>query len=425
MNTATTDTAIISTDVTEAPDGQRRRRRRSRSSSRRRRTNPVLAFSSRQLLAHLPWVGGAVALAFIATGLQLDREARKTPSVARFVPEPFRAFAEAERTSAALASENNAMALEAGRQLLERMPVPAEHLSLYARAALANKDTASAEQAVLLAAPRGWRDPFVQNILVRGALAGGEVQIAADRAAAMLAAQNGSDGFDRPLLTEILARPDLREAFGRRLATMPLLPERFANVGPMVLPPMQYADTMAYMFTAGGKVDCVPLAGVARNMMIGGQPGAAERLWTGACVPPRSQHAGSIAFNEPVSDGVLGPFDWEYPPHPDLTFGVRGQGGARIMDFHNANPGILPIAVRYVALPAGNHRIGLVRRSGPDGPVLRVQCIRSDGKPAAFSRANLAQGPVEFVAGGDCAVQRLELAASALTSGKGVALKVQ
>ncbi|MAY20103.1 MAG: hypothetical protein CL955_05750, partial [Erythrobacteraceae bacterium] len=69
-------------------------------------------------------------IAIVTAGLQLDRQARKTPAMAQSVPEIVRSSAQLPVAAGALSSDNPQYALAEAERLIRRRPMPAEHLRL-------------------------------------------------------------------------------------------------------------------------------------------------------------------------------------------------------------------------------------------------------------------------------------------------------
>ncbi|MDJ0641449.1 MAG: hypothetical protein QNJ15_01400 [Erythrobacter sp.] len=138
------------------------------------------------MIARLFWIAALLAIAFVTGSAQLDRQARVSPPLATIVPEPFRAFAQAQIASAAIVGDNSALALAEAERLVRRRPVPAQHMRLLANAQFMAEQTEQSAVTVQLAARRGWRDILSQQAMLELALAAGDEAEAARRFAALL-----------------------------------------------------------------------------------------------------------------------------------------------------------------------------------------------------------------------------------------------
>ena len=109
------------------------------------------------------WISLMVILALLASGAQLDRQSRRNPMLAPLVPSMFRSFAQARQVISTVRSAEPAEALKAAELLVQRRPIPAEHLSLLAIAKARSGDNANAMLLLQMAAQRGWRDSIAQQ----------------------------------------------------------------------------------------------------------------------------------------------------------------------------------------------------------------------------------------------------------------------
>ncbi|MEO1488013.1 MAG: hypothetical protein AAFR88_01075 [Pseudomonadota bacterium] len=126
-------------------------------------------------------------------GLQLDRQSAASPALASSVPEPFRAFAQARLTAAAIREGSPQLALAEAEKLVIRRPVPSQSMRLVAIAQYGSGDAEAGLLSIQIAAQRGWRDRTAQEMMLRLAMAAGDWPEAALRYAALLANNEVSD----------------------------------------------------------------------------------------------------------------------------------------------------------------------------------------------------------------------------------------
>lgn len=157
------------------------------------------------------WILFIVALAFCTAGAQLDRAARREPSLATIVPPPFRMFAQERITMATVRSASPETALTETRSLIERSPLPAEHLTFLAIARERSGDRNGSGEMIQRAALRGWRDPIAQQAMFEIALASGDHAEATRRLAALLGLQEDQAPV-KEMAERLLSQPAGREA---------------------------------------------------------------------------------------------------------------------------------------------------------------------------------------------------------------------
>ena len=137
------------------------------------------------MIGRLTWFAALLGIAVVAVGVQLDRQARKTPELAVQVPEIFRSSAQPRVTALAINSGVPGAGVEEAQKLLRRRPMPARHLRLLAQAHFAAGDNEASALAIQYAAQRGWRDSLSQEAMMQIALAAGDRSEAARRYAAL------------------------------------------------------------------------------------------------------------------------------------------------------------------------------------------------------------------------------------------------
>ncbi|MEP0391098.1 MAG: hypothetical protein ABJ205_12030 [Erythrobacter sp.] len=137
------------------------------------------------MIGRVIWFALLIGAAVITIGVQLDREARKTPALALEVPEPFRSGAQPRIVALAIDAGASEMAVSQAQKLVRRRPVPARHLRLLAQAQFTAGDNEASGLAIQYAAQRGWRDPLAQEAMMQIALAASNRSEAARRFAAL------------------------------------------------------------------------------------------------------------------------------------------------------------------------------------------------------------------------------------------------
>jgi hypothetical protein len=165
----------------------------------------------------LAWRLLLAAIALVAVFAQLDRASARRPQLAPLVPAPFRSFAQPSIAMAAAVSADPAGARAEARRLVQRRPLPAEHLFVLALADLRTGDTGGYARAFQRATTRGWRSVPIQQAAARAALAQGDADAAANRIAALWAL-DASDPALHDLTRVLLANERGRRVFAARLA---------------------------------------------------------------------------------------------------------------------------------------------------------------------------------------------------------------
>ncbi len=374
----------------------------------------------------LLWYALLVVTGLVTAGVQLDRDARRNAAVADWVPAPFRAFALERIALAESQAGLTDKALRDAAKLVVRRPIPAEHLSILAIAAAKGGEDKLAVDAVLLSAQRGWREQFVQNLIVQLAIQAGNWNVATERLAALWITDMGNPEVYR-LTREVLQAPEARDAFGARMADYKdYWPEYFLIMSSNELEPAVYADTIRKAIAAGAQFDCNRLADRARRFVSQGRPDFGRELWSGPCVPNPGEDIGDFGFSPTQADGPTGPFDWSYLTDAGVTAELRKSDGAWVIDYRNSEPIMKAIARRYANLAAGSHTAELSSEQaiGTDSRalLLRVQCINAGGKIRLLLLEGRGRIPFE-VPGEACASQLFTILASR-GKGKGVRFSV-
>ncbi len=151
------------------------------------------------MIGRIIWWTMLAATAFVTAALQVDKQAEAAPALSPLVPAPLRDFAQTQIAAQAAAGDDPAGALAEAQLLVQRRPLPAEYLALLA---VAQAKAGQADQSGLtiqIAGQRGWREPLVQEAVLRIALNAGDRAEAARRYAALFLRAETPDA----LLTEL------------------------------------------------------------------------------------------------------------------------------------------------------------------------------------------------------------------------------
>ncbi len=186
-------------------------------------------------MIRIAWPLLLIAIGALAAMVQLDRQARYSPDLARLVPVYMGGFARYHRAARSLEQGDLENGVREAEQLVANRPIPAENLRLYAQAQLLAGDEEEAARAFQMAARRGWREPMAQEVQLRLAWAAGDAAEAGRRLAALWAISP-----DKAKLAElaqlVLENPEGRASFAQILADSPRWNRRFAALGPSILP---------------------------------------------------------------------------------------------------------------------------------------------------------------------------------------------
>lgn len=203
------------------------------------------------------WISLMVILALLASGAQLDRQSRRNPMLAPLVPSMFRSFAQARQVISTVRSAEPAEALKAAELLVQRRPIPAEHLSLLAIAKARSGDNANAMLLLQMAAQRGWRDSIAQQSMFGIAFNAGDMAEASRRLAALW----GIGERQMPLAAstaKVLATPEGRKAMAAAMSTNGRWINAFLTESE-AMPPHHLAQTIAMASAKGAHLNCAAL----------------------------------------------------------------------------------------------------------------------------------------------------------------------
>lgn len=385
--------------------------------SRAHQDEPAIALARPGLPARVAWGALALVAAVVAGGVQLDRQARESLSIARQVPAPFAGYALETMARDAYREGDNARGLELSKTLITRRPEPAESLGLLSNGFLAAGDEGKALSALLLSAERGWRDRFTQHLMVSAGLQSGDYDVAAQRLIALW--REGDRGeATQGLSRAVFADPAGLAAFENQISgSEQYWATDFLFWAGDNLTGTTVASLARAMGRGGAQVGCSSLSVKTVQMVRYGKPAGAMGIWNSLCAQGKAGAPGDFAFRE--VEGLKGPFDWRFPDEAGLEtwFEAQGEGKAArsVLRFENSVPLRKIFANRPAMLAAGQHRVAVrMERDDPRAsrPLqLQVRCFRDDGSFGATQQLDLpVDGAVEFALPDQaCATQDLAL----------------
>jgi hypothetical protein len=231
------------------------------------------------MIGRIIWWTMLAATAFVTAALQVDKQAEAAPALSPLVPAPLRDFAQTQIAAQAAAGDDPAGALAEAQLLVQRRPLPAEYLALLA---VAQAKAGQADQSGLtiqIAGQRGWREPLVQEAVLRIALNAGDRAEAARRYAALflraetpdaLLTELGPQVFDAPAGPGEATLIDI-VAGGERWHS------QFLRRGALVMPPAAFSAVTRAVAERGARFDCAELARAAK-VIKRRDPAAAQSL---------------------------------------------------------------------------------------------------------------------------------------------------
>lgn len=223
------------------------------------------------MIGAIVWRAALLALALVAIGVHLDRAVLRTPILAQSVPEAFRGSAQPRVAQNAFASGDATLALAEAERLVQRRPLPAEHLRFLAQAQFAAGETDQSVLTIQYAAQRGWRDPLAQESLLRLALDAGDGDEAARRFTALFLRRDTEDALLTELAPAVLGEPqgEGRKTFVAIFAGAKRWQSRFLSRGARVISPDVFADIMVAASDQGARFECASLRQLASQIKAG------------------------------------------------------------------------------------------------------------------------------------------------------------
>lgn len=220
------------------------------------------------MIGRVIWVAALLGIAGVTAGLQLDREADASPTLAPLVPETFRSYAQAHIAAEAIKAGDDPKALAAATELIRRRPLPAENLTLLAAAQAKAGKVNEAGLAIQLAAQRGWREPAAQETMLRLALAAGDRAEAGRRYGALLRREETPDALLIDLGPQVFAGAGSagRTSLAAIIAGAERWHDMFMQRGARVMPADAFAEVVATATTRGARFDCETLRFAANGV---------------------------------------------------------------------------------------------------------------------------------------------------------------
>ncbi len=231
------------------------------------------------MIGRIVWFAALIAVAMVTIGVQLDRQARVTPTLAAAVPEPFRAFAQARIASSAVIGDDPALALQETKRLVARRPVPAEHIRLLANAQFKAEQFDEGAVTVQIAAQRGWRDTLAQQAMLELALAAGDGAEAARRYAALMLNSETENALLTELGSRTFSEPDgaARTTFAEIVNGGERWHEFFLRRGARVMPTDAFIEIVNKAKAQGSRFNCQAITQTAKQM-ANSDPASSEQL---------------------------------------------------------------------------------------------------------------------------------------------------
>lgn len=220
------------------------------------------------MIWRLVWLGLIAAVAIITAQLQFDRQAARQPEFTEWVIAPFRSEAQAAVTANALREKDADHALVEARRLMQRRPIPSEHLTMLAVAHAKGGDNNTAAIAIDAASRRGWRDMIAQESKARLALADGDIAEAARRFNALMLLGSQNDALLIELADQIFADPASpgHEALVAVVSGTDRWHRLFLNRGQRVLPKEVFVRVIRESSERGIRFDCTALNRAGKAM---------------------------------------------------------------------------------------------------------------------------------------------------------------
>lgn len=303
-----------------------------------------------------------------------------------------------------------------------RAALAADPLHPYASGALTlalaqGGDAQAAQDAATVAAPNGWRDPVIQKLVARGALATDDVKVAAERADAMARLRPAEAPLPEELAL-IERAPGGGAALAGRLAVNPSWAAPYLR-SVATLPGAEAAARLAVLTQArneGMIADCAVIGETAEALVGGDRTPEALALWGGlGCGDVREGNLSAAAggFEEPRdARAFVTRLRWHLATDGRVNAVIEpGQAGGSVARVESSAAITVVALERVIARPAGRYALRW-RAIGPDGAAPRdhavvVECL--DGRRLSGSAARAPGGYAAPVAIAGCAAQRVRV----------------
>jgi hypothetical protein len=301
------------------------------------------------------------AVAAVANGL--DRISERVPALERVVPAPFRAHADRSAAETALTRNDSSWALASARAAVSSDPVDPDATPLLGSALLLANKPSDAEKAFRIAARFGWRNLATQAYWYQAALNAGAMDVAVDRADALLRT-HPQRFLTEDLLKPVESDPRGRELWAQRLQENPPWLADYLTIDDDT-PDDMVGRRLAVLTTADAErhpLGCDRVASFTRVLLARGRRSDAEALWNNHC--PSQKVTGYISdpdFTRTISHRGAGlPFSWESPVSGDvLVTSASSDGKGQGLTLSNTASSTHLALMQSVSFPPGSYRIRL------------------------------------------------------------------
>lgn len=362
----------------------------------------------------LLWATAALATVYtmLAGGIAIDRASVTRPELAAWVPAPFRQHALAVAAQELTRAGQPAQTLHLATSLLERDPLSPQAAGLLGNARLAQGNNTGAEAAYRASAKLGWRDAATQVYWFDVAMKAQDINRAALRFGAIARQWPNAAAID-PLSKRLQNDPRGLAILAQQIASGAKWATAYAT--PRAYQPINQLAGRATVLVAagalGGWLGCdtvAPLVGTLTEQ----RPRLAAELWASQC--PRAAQSRKLAdggFEAQPIAGLLTAFDWQFPGNGALAATVIGAAGNRSLQLRSKAPGVVPVVMQRLVLPAQRYRISWDESgSGPSRIAASLSCRAElsaaspqDGEGTAQRRS------VTIMATGECDAPLLQL----------------
>jgi len=361
------------------------------------------------------WYFFLIFIAVIAIGVELDRQAKHDPAIGSMLPAAVRSDALESLARLAFNRGDAAQGEALARQLVERRPVPAEGLSLYANGLLANGHPDLATSVLELAAQRGWRDRFVQKVVIASALQNDEPAVAAQRVVGLWRQGERADWL-KELTRATLTAPKGLSAFADVIVDGDnSFGSDFLLWSAAAVQPASVEFLARDMARHRMHFDCAWFSGESDRLVRLGRHEAAAEIWNALCMGAHRRSMSDLSFVP--SQDAPGPFDWKFPESPGVITEVLERQDGFVLHYSNAQPVYQVIARRYLTLGPGRHVLSSGNDSDSIAKRWNITCIEADGAARELKLDEMSEGARSFVVPARCVVQELRFAAR-LASGE-------
>lgn len=303
-------------------------------------------------------LAGAYALLALVVGADRGETAGKVLPAA--IPSALRVNAQLADLRSALGRNDNASAVEYGREAIRNVPLDPRRLGLYATALSRKGQGEQAYQVFLTAGKMGWRDPITQYFWMQTAMALNDGPIAALRLDGMLRTWP-SFASNAELTAPFEANPQFGDALIARIKAQPEWVRDYV-ASTRLLEGQRLANRLGLLHRladSGMKVGCAQIAQVVEPLARSGLINDAFNLWRDHC---DDKPAGAImdgnfdAYSPDYEETV--PFRWRVPASGDLNVeGQRQKAGGKFLTMRNVSPMPMVAASQIAMVESGIYRI--------------------------------------------------------------------